>query len=78
MIIEKNIIKDVGLSLSKELLEKANLSGRIHIIVVENEIVVKKATEDIQGPEGMIGLGKGVFDKDSVTMVRELREEWKL
>jgi len=25
----------------------------------------------------MVGLGKGIFNKDSVTLQKELREEWK-
>ncbi len=78
MVIKKNIKRDLGLELPLELLEKAHLTGRVSIIVEENEIVIKKASEQHQPVEKMVGLGKGIFNKDSVTLQRELREEWKL
>ena len=78
MILEKVLKKDADLELPKELLEKANLQGRIKIIVEENEITIKKVSEKAGTLEGMVGLGKGLFDKDSVTLQRELRGEWKL
>lgn len=78
MILEKILKKDLALELPKELLEKAHLQGRVNIIVGDNEITIKKVTEKVFPPEEMIGLGKGVFNKDSVTLQRELRREWKL
>ena len=78
MILEKNIKKDLSLELPKALLEKAHLWGRVNIIVDENEITIKKISEEAVILDMMAGLGKGIFDKDSVTLQRELREEWKL
>lgn len=79
MILEKILKKDSGLELPKELLKKAHLKGMVNIIIEENEIIIKKrVSEKAETPEKMIGLGKGVFNKDSVTLQRELREEWKL
>ena len=78
MVIKKNIQKDLGLELSWDLLEKAHLKGRVSIIVEENEILIKKEAEPAQVVEKMIGLGKGIFNEDSVTLQRKLREEWKL
>jgi len=77
MIIEKNIKKNMSLELPRELLEKASLVGRINIIIEKNEIVIKRIPEVAGIIEEMVGLGKGVFDKDSVTLQRELRAEWK-
>lgn len=78
MILEKVLKKDSNLELSKELLKKAHLPGRVNIIIEENEIVIKKVSEETAHPEKMVGLGKGVFREDSVTLQRKLREEWKL
>lgn len=77
MILEKVLKKGLDLELPKELLKKAHLQGRVNIIVEDNEIIIKKVSEEAGTPEKMVGLGKGVFDKDSVTLIRELREEWK-
>ena len=78
MIIEKNLKKNVNLELPGKLLEKAGIGGRITIIVGENEIVIRRIPEETGIIEEMVGLGKGVFAKDSVTLQRELRAEWKL
>ncbi len=78
MILEKTLKKGLDLNLPKELLEKAHLLGRVNILVEEDEIVIRKVSEKVWSPEKMIGLGKGVFSKDSVTLQRELRKEWKL
>jgi hypothetical protein len=78
MILEKVIKKGSDFNLPKEMLEKAHLLGRVEIVVEENEIVIRKVSEEVMAIEGMIGLGKGVFDKDSVTLQKELRGEWKL
>lgn len=79
MILEKVLKKDLALELSKELLEKAHLQGRVNIIVGDNEITIKKVLEMAPHThEEMIGLGKGVFNKDSVTLQRSLRREWEL
>lgn len=78
MILEKVLKKNWSLELPKELLEKAHLKGKVSIIVEENEIIIKKVPVKATTLKKMIGLGKGIFDKDSVTLQRELREEWKL
>jgi len=78
LIIEKNIKKHLSLELPKALLEKAHLWGRVNIIVDENEITIKKISEGAMPPDKMVGLGKGIFDKDAVSLQRELRGEWKL
>lgn len=75
MILEKILKKDSDLELPKELLEKAHLLGRVNIIVEENEIIIKRVSEEAVTPEKMVGLGKGIFDKESVTLQRKLREE---
>lgn len=75
-ILEKVFKKNWSLELPRELLEKAHLLGRVNIIVGENEIIIKKVSEEVTAPKKMVGLGKGIFDKDSVTLQRELREEW--
>lgn len=66
------------MELPKALLEKAHLFGRVNIIVEENEITIKKISEEAAIPDMMVGLGKGTFNKSSVTLQRELRREWKL
>jgi len=63
--------------LPKELLKKANLFGKVSIIVEENEIIIKKVSKKTVTIAKMVGLGKGIFNKDSVTLQKELREEWK-
>ena len=78
MIIEKNLKKDLGLELSKELLEKAHLIGKVNIIIEENEIIIKKVTGEIAILNEMVGLGKEIFGKDSVTLQKAIRAEWKL
>lgn len=78
MILEKVLKKDSNLELSKELLKKAHLPGRVNIIVEENEIIIKKVSKGAGSHEKMIGLGKGIFKEDPVTLQRRLREEWKL
>ena len=78
MVIKKNIKKDSGLELPWHLLEKAHLKGRVSIIVEEDKILIKKESEQAQVIEKMVGLGKGIFDEDSVTLQKKLREEWKL
>ncbi len=77
MIIEKDLKKNLGLKLPKELLEKANLSGKVSIIVEKNEIIIKKVSKKTITIAKIVGLGKGIFNKDSVTLQKELREEWK-
>jgi hypothetical protein len=67
----------LSLELSKELLKKANLFGKVSIIVEENEIIVKKVSKKTVTITKITGLGKGIFDKDAVTFQKELREEWK-
>lgn len=78
MILEKVVKMGSDFNLPKEVLEKARLLGRVKVVVEENEIVIRKASEEVMAIEGMIGLGKGVFDKDSVKLQKELRGEWKL
>lgn len=78
MILERVIKKGSDFNLPKEMLEKAHLLGRVNIVVEENEIVIRKVSEEVAAIEGMVGLGKGIFNKDSVTLQRELRREWKL
>lgn len=78
MILEKVLKKDSNLELSKELLKKAHLPGRVNIIVEENEIIIKKVSEEAGPGEKMVDLGKGIFKEDAVTLQRRLREEWKL
>ena len=78
MVIKKNLKRDLGLELPWNLLEKAHLKGRVSIIVEEDEILIKKEAEQAQVIEKMVGLGKWIFDEDSVTLQRKLREEWKL
>ena len=74
----KEFKKNVNLELPGKLLEKAGIGGRITIIVGENGIVIRRIPEETGIIEEMVGLGKGVFAKDSVTLQRELRAEWKL
>ncbi len=45
MIIEKDLKKNLSLELPKELLKKANLFGKVSIIVEENEIIIKKVSK---------------------------------
>ncbi len=79
MVIKKNIKKNLGLELPWVLLEKAHLKGRVSIVVEEeNKILIKKDAEQAHVIEQMIGLGKGIFRQDSVTLQKELRQEWKL
>lgn len=78
MILERVLNKNFDLELPRELLEKANLRGRVSIIVEENEITIRKAAEPVAVLDKLVGLGKGVFDKDSVALQKELRGEWKL
>lgn len=78
MILEKTLKKGLDLNLPKALLEKAHLLGRINIVVEEDEIVIRKVSEEVLTTEKMVGLGKGIFNKDSVTLQKELRGEWKL
>ncbi len=78
MVIKKNIKNDLGLELPWKLLEQAHLKGRVRITVEKNEILIKKESGRAQIVEKMIGLGKGIFSEDSVTLQRKLREEWKL
>ena len=78
MILEKTLKKGMDLNLPEGLLEKAHLLGRINIVVEEDEIVIRKASEEVLTPEKMVGLGKGIFNKDAVTLQKELRGEWKL
>jgi hypothetical protein len=78
MILQKVLKKGVDFNLPKEILEKAHLMGRVNIVVEKNKIVIRKVSEEVAAVEGMTGLGKGIFDKDSVTLQRGLREEWKL
>jgi hypothetical protein len=73
VILEKILKKNLALELPNELLEKAHLQGRVNIIVGDNEITIKKVTEKVSLPDEMIGLGKGVFNKDSVALQREFR-----
>ncbi|OQZ03448.1 MAG: hypothetical protein B6D34_07545 [Candidatus Brocadia sp. UTAMX1] len=77
MIIKKNLKKNANLELSKNLLEKAGIEGKITILVGKNEIVIRRIPEETGIIEEMVGLGKNVFTKDSVTLQRELRAEWK-
>ena len=76
--MHKVLKKGVDFNLPKEILEKAHLMGRINIVVEKNKIVIRKVSEEEAAVEGMVGLGKGIFDNDSVTLQRGLREEWKL
>jgi hypothetical protein len=78
MIFEKVLKKGADLNLPKEIIEKAHLLGRIKIVVEENEIIITKTSEEVVTIEEMVGLGKGIFNKDSVTLQREIRGEWKL
>ncbi len=78
MILEKTLKKGLDLNLPKGLIEKAHLIGRVNIVVEKDEIVIRKVSEKLWSPERMVGLGKGIFNKDSVTLQKELREEWKL
>ncbi|HHT9135969.1 MAG TPA: hypothetical protein ACFYEK_01865 [Candidatus Wunengus sp. YC60] len=77
MIVEKNLKKNSSLELPKELLKKAHLLGKVSIIIEENEIIIKKVSKRSVSIEKIVGLGKGIFDKDSVTLQKELRKEWK-
>lgn len=77
MRLEKVLKEGSSLELPKELLKKARLLGRVNIIIKENEIIIKKALKEIAPFEKMAGLGKGIFNEDSVTLQRRLREEWK-
>jgi len=77
MRLEKVLKEGSSLELPKELLKKARLPGRVNIIIKENEIIIKKALKEIAPFEKMAGLGKGIFNEDSVTLQRRLREEWK-
>ena len=78
MILERILKEGLDLNLPKELLEKAHIMGRINIVVEEDEITIRKASGKIGRLEEMAGLGKGIFKKDSVSLQRELRGEWKL
>lgn len=80
MIIEKKIEKNMDLGIPKELIEQAQLLGRVVISVEKNSIIITKAQAADDYVEDMIGLGKDVFGKkrNSVDMVKELRGEWKL
>lgn len=78
MILEKTLKKGIDLNLPNELIEKAHLLGRVNIVIEENEIVIRKAPGEVWTPDEMVGIGKGIFDKDSVTLQREVRGEWKL
>jgi len=80
MIIEKKIEKNMDLGIPKELIEQAQLLGRVVISVEKNSIIITKAQAADDYVEDMIGLGKDVFSKkrNSVDMVKELRGEWKL
>lgn len=77
MIIEKDLKRNLSLELPKELLEKANLFGKVSIIVEKNEIIIKKVSKKTVTIAKIVRLGKGIFNKDSVTLQKELREEWK-
>jgi len=77
MRLEKVLKEGSSLELPKELLKKARLPGRVNIIIKENEIIIKKALKEIAPFEKMAGLGKGIFNEDSVTLQRRLREEWR-
>ena len=68
----------MSLELPKELLKKANLFGKVSIIVEENEIIIKKVSKKTVTIAKMVGLGKGIFNKDSVTLQKELREVRKI
>ncbi|MBI5789102.1 MAG: hypothetical protein HZA78_09635 [Candidatus Schekmanbacteria bacterium] len=78
MIIKKNIQKETSLELPWHLLEKAHLKGKINIIVEENEILIKKQTKKSKVVDEMIGLGKGIFSENSLTLQKKIREDWKL
>jgi hypothetical protein len=80
MIIEKKIEKDTDLGIPKELIEQAQLHGRVVISIEKNSIIITKARTTDDYVEDMVGLGKDIFGKkrNSVDMVKELRGEWKL
>ena len=76
MIVEKNLQKDNELTVPVELLRMAHLSGRVRIIVDEHEIRIRKAKDKDNLYQMMLGLGKDIFETDSVTLQRNLRAEW--
>jgi hypothetical protein len=79
MIVEKNLQKDYELAVPAELLRMAHLSGRVRIIVDEREIIIRKAKDDKDDLfQKMLGLGKDIFETDSVTLQRDLRAEWNI
>jgi hypothetical protein len=78
MIVEKNLQKDYELAVPAELLRMAHLSGRVRIIVDEHEIRIRKAIDKVDLYQKMLGLGKDIFETDSVTLQRDLRAEWHI
>jgi hypothetical protein len=78
VIVERNLQKDCELAVPAELLRMAHLSGRVRIIVDEREIRIRIAKDQDNLYQKMLGLGKGIFETDSVTLQRDLRAEWKI
>jgi len=78
MIVEKNIQKDYELAVPVALLRMAHLSGRVRIIVDEHEIRIRKAKDKDNLYKKMLGLGKDIFETDSVTLQKDLRAEWNI
>ena len=78
MIVEKNIQKDYELAVPVALLRRAHLSGRVRIIVDEHEIRIRKAKDKDNLYKKMLGLGKDIFETDSVTLQKDLRAEWNI
>ena len=78
MIVEKNLQNDNELALPVKLLKMAHLSGRVRIIVDEHEIRIRKARDKDDLYQKMLGLGKDIFETDSVTLQRDLRAEWNI
>lgn len=78
MIVEQNLQIDHALALPVELLNKAHLFGRVKIIVDENEIRIRNVDDKKVLFNEMCGLGKTVFQEDSVSLQKNLRSEWVL
>ena len=78
MIVEKNLQQDYELAVPVELLEMAHLSGRVRIIVDKHEIRIRKAKDKDDLYQKMLGLGKDIFETDSVALQRDLRSEWNI
>ncbi len=78
MIIEKNIYEDCDLVLPGALLKMASLNSRVKIIVDEYEIRIRPSEINNNLYLKMVGLGRNVFEDDSVTLQKALRAEWKI